>query len=97
MVQTNMGMTPVIYGDNVVEVGPNDFVKTKKKIWQDNEWVDKTFIRLLPKDYNAYGGSEMEKWCRNRYGEPKMNGPWNKVSGYILMDDKTYMFWKLCE
>lgn len=97
MVQTNMGMTPGIYGDNVVEVGPNDFVKTKKKIWQDNEWVDKTFIRLLPKDYNKYGGSEMEKWCRERYGEPKMNGPWNKVSGYILMDDKTYMFWKLCE
>ena len=97
MVQAKMGMTPVIYGDNVVEVGPNDFVKTKKKVWKDNEWVDKTFIRILPKDYNAYGGSEMEKWCRERYGEPKMNGSWYKVSGYILMDEKTYVFWKLCE
>ena len=97
MVQAKMGMTPIYYEDEIVDVGPNDFLKTKKKIWQDNEWVDKTFIRLLPKDYNAYGGSEMEKWCRKRYGEPKMNGSWYKVSGYILMDEKTYVFWKLCE
>ena len=97
MVQAKMGMTPINYEDDIIDVGPNDFHKTKKKIWQDNEWVDKTFIRFLPKDYNAYGGSEMEKWCRQHYGEPRFQGPWYKVSGYILMDDKTYVHWKLCE
>lgn len=97
MVQAKMGMTPITYEDNIIDVGPNDFVKTKKKIWQDNEWVDKTFIRLLPKDYNKYNGSEMENWCRQHYGEPKFQGAWYKVSGYILMDEKTYVHWKLCE
>ena len=92
MVQFNMGMSY-----EFVEASPNDFVKTKKKVCENNECVDKTFIRLLPKDYNAYGGSEMEKWCRQHYGEPKFQGPWYKVSGYILMDDKTYLHWKLCE
>lgn len=97
MVQAKMGMTPINYEDHIIDVGPNEFHKTKKKVWENNEWVDRTFIRLLPKDYNAYGGSQMEKWCRERYGEPKMQGPWYKVSGYILMDEKTYVFWKLCE
>ena len=90
-------MTPVNYEQEIIDVGPNDYHKTKKKIWENNEWVDKTFIRLLPKDYNAYGGSKMENWLRERYGEPKFQGSWYKVSGYIMMDEKTYMFWKLCE
>ena len=97
MVQAEMGMTPITYEEDIIDVGPNDFHKTKKKVWENNEWVDKTFVRILPKDHNAYGGSEMEKWCRQHYGEPKFQGPWYKVSGYILMDDKTYVHWKLCE
>lgn len=97
MVQTKMGLVPCQDTYEIVDVGPNDFVKTKKKIWEDNTWVDKTFIRLMPKDHNKYDGSEMEHWCRQHYGEPKFQGPWYKVSGYILMDEKTYVHWKLCE
>ena len=97
MVQASVGMTPVHYEQEIVDVGPKDFHKTKKKVWENNEWVDKTFIRILPKDYRAYEGSELEKWCRKHYGEPKFQGPWYKVSGYIMMADKTYVHWKLCE
>jgi hypothetical protein len=95
MVQAKMGLRPL--AEEIIDVEPNNFHKTKKKIWQNNEWVDKTFIRLLPHDHNKYGGSEMEKWCHEHYGAPKFQGAWFKASNYILMDEKTYVHYKLCE
>jgi hypothetical protein len=81
----------------IVEVGANTFHKIKKKLWENGEWVDRTFLRLLPPDGNRGNVSEMEKWCRKTYGEPRINGPWFKASSYIIMDEKVYVFWKLCE
>ena len=86
-----------MYEIETTEVVPNTFHKTKKKLWENGEWVDRTFLRLLPPDSVRGKVSEMEKWCRETYGEPKLNGPWFKASSYIIMDEKVYVFWKLCE
>jgi len=86
-----------MYEIETTEVVPNTFHKIKKKLWENGEWVDRTFLRLHPPDSTRGKVSEMEKWCRETYGEPKLNGPWFKASSYIIMDEKVYVFWKLCE
>lgn len=80
-----------------VDVGPNPnaFHKTKKMVWENNEWVEKKFIRLSSPDKN--GISSMELWCNEHYGAPKVHGAWFKVLNYIVMEEKVYVHWKLCE
>ena len=41
--------------------------------------------------------SAMELWCIKYYGEPAYQGAWFKAGEYIIMDEKTYVHWKLCE
>jgi hypothetical protein len=93
MVQTNMGLRPV--AEEIIDVVPQT-QKVKKKIAVDGVWEDRTFIRI-PIGPERMGPGELEVWCRKRLGEPKYLGPWFKVSGYIVLDEKTYMYWKLCE
>jgi hypothetical protein len=71
--------------------------KVKKMFWEKDVWVEKMFVRIQPPD--GIGGriSKMEQWCRELYGTPSPNGPWFKASLYIMIDEKTYVFWKLCE
>lgn len=84
-------------GIEYVDVGPNKFHKTTKMVWENNEWVEKKFVRLYAGSDKTATASEMEKWCIDHYGSPKANGRWFKVSGYIVMEEKVYVHWKLCE
>ncbi len=93
MVQTSMGLTT--YQDEIIDVVPMT-QKIKKKIAVDGVWEDRLFIRI-PIGPERYGAGELEKWCLERLGKPKYLGEWFKVSGYIILDEKTYVFWKLCE
>ena len=96
MVQTKMVLRPIDY--NIVEMVPVT-QKIKKKIQVGNEWEDRMFIRIpvYGADRLVRGESELEKWCREHYGEPKYLSNWFKVSGYIILDEKTYVHLKLCE
>lgn len=80
-----------------VDVGPNTFHKTKKMVWENDSWVEKKFVRLYTGNDKRNVVSEMEQWCIDHYGSPKVNGQWFKVSGYIVMEEKVYVHWKLCE
>jgi hypothetical protein len=93
MVQTNMGLKPVI--EEIIDVVPQT-QKVKKKIAVNGQWEDRMFIRI-PIGQRGIGPGELEKWCRDHYKEPRYLGPWFKVSGYIILDEKTYVHWKLCE
>lgn len=93
MVQTNMGLRPL--EDDIIDVVPQT-QKIKKKIAVNGEWEDRIFIRI-PIGPERMGPSELEVWCRKQYGEPRYLGFWFKVSGYIVLDEKTYVHWKLCE
>ena len=86
MVQTNLG----IIQENIVDVVPQTR-KIKKKIA-----VNRMFIRI-PIGSDRKGPSELEKWCRDHYAAPVYLGNWFKVSGYIVLDEQTYVHWKLCE
>lgn len=92
MVQSKMGMTPVYY-EEVIDAVPME-QKAKKKIQVGNQWEDRTFIRIPVGERKL---SELEIWCREYYKEPRYLGSWFKVSGYIILDEKTYTHWKLCE
>ena len=92
MVQTNMGMRPV--AEEIIDVVPQT-QKIKKKIAVDGVWEDRTFIRIpIGSDRIP---TELEAWCHEHYRAPRYLGPWFKVSGYIVLDEKTYVHWKLCE
>lgn len=96
MVQAKMGLAP--YQEEIIDVVPQA-QKIKKKIEVNGVWEDRQFIRIPIRgvDRLAQGNSDLEKWCRERCGEPRYLGPWFKVSGYIVLDEKTYVWWKLCE
>ena len=93
MVQTPMGLAP--YQEEIIDVVLQT-QKIKKKIQVGYDWEDRTFIRI-PSGPDRYGAGPLEKWCREHYKEPKYLGNWFKVSGYIVLDEKTYVHWKLCE
>ena len=93
MVQTAMGIRP--YQDEIIDVVPQT-QKIKKKIAVDGVWEDRLFIRI-PIGPERYGPGYLEKWCLERLSKPKYLGEWFKVPGYIILDEKTYVFWKLCE
>ena len=93
MVQTNMGLRPIEY--DIVDAVPQT-QKVKKIVEVNGEWEHKTYIRI-PVGPDRMGPGELEKWCRERYKEPRYLGPWFKVSGFIVLDEKTYVHWKLCE
>ena len=93
MVQTNMGLAT--YQDQIIDVVPQT-QKVKKKIAVDGVFEDRMFIRIPIGPERVVPG-ELEKWCRERLGNPKYLGEWFKVSGYIILDEKTYTYWTLCE
>lgn len=93
MVQTNMGLRPV--AEEIIDV-VQQTQKIKKKIAVDGAWEDRMFIRI-PIGPERMGPSELEVWCRKNYGPARYLSPWFKVSGYIVLDEKTYVHWKLCE
>jgi hypothetical protein len=93
MVQTNMGLRPV--AEEIIDVVPKT-QKIKKKIAVDGVWEDRMFIRI-PIGPDRMSPGKLEEWCREHYNTPRYLGPWFKVSGYIVLDEKTYVHWKLCE
>ena len=93
MVQAKMGLTPLEY--DVVDAVPQT-QKIKKKVPVDGVFEDRMYIRI-PIPPESRGPGELEKWCRDHYKEPRYLGPWFKVSGFIVLDEKTYVHWKLCE
>ena len=96
MVQTKMGLTPLEY-DVVDAVSQTQ--KIKKQVPVNGVFEERLFIRIPIRgtDRLRKGDSELEKWCYKHYKEPKYLGPWFKVSGFIVLDEKTYVHWKLCE
>jgi hypothetical protein len=102
MVQTQMGLKPYIeYVDAVPEAS-----KQRKQIFENGEWKERIFIRIPTRGLEIINGTKdngyrsctvLEKWCRDHYKAPKYQGPWFKIDGYIILDDRTYVHWKLCE
>lgn len=97
MVQASMGLTPLEY--EVVDAVPTT-QKIKKQVpAAGGVFEERVFIRIPIRgtDRLSKGESELEKWCYEHYNEPRYLGPWFKVSGFIVLDEKTYVHWKLCE
>jgi len=93
MVQTNMGLRPIDY--DIIDAVPVE-QKVKKQVAVNGVWEERQFIRI-PIGSERSGPGELENWCREHYNQPRYLGPWFKVSGYIILDEKTYTHWKLCE
>jgi len=83
---------------NIIDSVPVE-QKIKKKIQINGKMEDMVFIRIPVKDIDRLtkGKSNIELWCYEHYGEPRYLGRWFKVTGYIILDDRTYVHWKLCE
>lgn len=76
----------------IVDEDPNVVTKTKKKIWENEQWVDRLYIRIK-------STPEMIDWLHQYYGQPSYpNGKWQQVvSGMVVMDDVVYTHWALCQ
>lgn len=95
MVQTSMGLTS--YQDEIIDIVPQT-QKIKKKIDVDGVWEDRLFIRIpIGSERISRTNGKLEQWCRDHYKEPRYLGNWFKVPGYIILDEKTYTHYKLCE
>jgi hypothetical protein len=99
MVQSTMGLTPIEY--EIVDAVPQQ-QKIRKQVPVPigaGEFEERVFIRIPVRgvDRLRQGDSKLETWCRTHYKEPRYLGPWFKVSGFIVLDEKTYVHWKLCE
>jgi len=93
MVQSNMGIVQIIT-DQIPQTQ-----KIKKKIQINGNWEEVQFIRIpvWGTDRLVKGSSELEKWCYEHYSDPVYLGRWYKISGHIILDERTYVHWKLCE
>lgn len=95
-----MGMTPIYY-EEVIDAVPVQ-QKIRKQVpvpARNGEFEERWFIRIpvYGVDKLRKGDSDLEKWCYDHYKEPRYLGAWCKVAGYIILDEKTYVHWKLCE
>lgn len=91
--------TPIHYEViDVSDISPSHAV-IKKKVPENGIFVDRQFVRIPVKNatIRGHGDSALEQWCYKNYKEPRYLGAWFKVSGYIILDEKTYTHWKLCE
>ena len=91
-----MAMTSLHY--EIIDAVPATQI-TQKVIFRNNNWETVSFIRIPVRgvDRLARGKSDIENWCYEKYGNPTYLGPWCKVENYIIMEDKIYVHWKLCE
>lgn len=87
MVQPDMGIIPT-YIDVDKEI---NFRKLKKTISVDGEWVEKVFYEVKPYKY------ETADWCFKYHGYQQYQGNWWATSTSIVMEEKVYVHWKLCE
>lgn len=76
-------------------------IKIKKKMLSPaNVWEDRTFIKLPKRNSDRFSNKDdIENWCREHYGAPKYQGSWwvLPTAGYVILDEKVYVHWKLCE
>lgn len=101
MVQVSMGMnTPVYYEEvTVAENAPGLRVINKKIPNQNGEFEDRKFIRIPRQMVSEQftGKSKLEEWCYETYGKPQYLKAWFKTHSDIVLDEKVYTHWKLCE
>lgn len=96
LMSIDRGLSDTITG-HFYDLDPSIATKAKKKFWENNQWVEKTFIKMMPPNRMRGIKTAMELWCIKYYGEPVYQGSWFKAGEYIIMDEKTYVHWKLCE
>lgn len=91
-----MAMTHRHY--EIIDAVPTTQV-VKKIVLKNNIWETVTFIRIPVHGVDRLykGSSDIEQWCYKHYGNPTYLGSWCKVTNHIIMEDKTYVHWKLCE
>ena len=92
-------MTPVYYEEIIDAVPIQQKIKKMIPIPITGGFEERLFIRIPVHGVDKFikGDSELEKWCYQYYKEPKYLGAWCKVPGYIILDEKVYTHWKLCE
>ncbi len=99
MVYFNMGIiNPSTSQSHDIEwqeyTSDNTVTKTKKKVFEDNEWKEKTYYRLTIKLNQG-----VDTWCLEHYGQSTYPGLWQhlKASGYVVLEEKVYVHWKLSQ
>ena len=70
----------------------------KKKVFAQDEqqWVDASFYRFTFTAHEEKERREMIEWCKKYFGRGNSYGRWYCAGSYLLMDEKTYMFYILC-
>jgi hypothetical protein len=78
----------VQYVDHVDTVPTNR--KIKKKIFINNEWQEQLFIQV---DWSR----ALETWLREKYPNQGYLKDWWLTNKRVTINDKIYVYWKLCE
>ena len=90
MVSPNLGLTPIDY--QYVDESPINFRKLKKTVPIGNgDWEERIFYEIKPLK------SSHVNWLTEQYGRMRYQHTWWSTHTSIVMSDKIYTHWKLCE
>jgi hypothetical protein len=64
--------------------------KIRKKIFIDGEWKEQVFIQV---DWSR----ALETWLREKYPNQGYLKDWWLTNKRVTINDKIYVYWKLCE
>lgn len=62
----------------------------KKTFWNGNDWEIMNF-------YEFKQDHEIEDWLKSHYGKTHYGHKWWSTFNSIVMNEKIYIHWKLCE
>ena len=90
MVSSNLGLTPIDY--QYIDEEPINFRKLKKTVpIGDGNWEERVFYEIKPMK------RETIDWLTTHYGRLSYQNTWWSTHTSVVMNDKIYTHWKLCE
>lgn len=91
MVSSDMGVGSFAPYQEVIDVEPVNFRKLKKTVPFNGGWEERTFYEIRPASISTLD------WLHNNYGGYSYQNTWWSTHNSIVMRDKIYTHWKLCQ
>lgn len=91
MVSSSMGVGSFVNYEEIIDVEPVNFRKLKKTVPSNGGWEERTFYEVRPASISTLD------WLHNNYGGHSYQNTWWSTHNSIVMRDKIYTHWKLCQ
>ncbi len=87
-------MTDYVFKADWIDEVPINFRKIKKTVSLNGIWEERIFYEIKENDTKR---RLMEDWLTQHYGRAAYTITWWKTHTSVVMCDKIYTHWRLCE